>query len=388
MTALGGFGRILLFAVLGTAALVASPVASAAAAVISFDDLAGDAPSPNSTGLPVNAQYASQGVTFTNANAFNFLKETGAIPSFPHSDPVAVEPCAGQEFCQSPMVIRFTAAQQSVKVWIGNDGPSPEGRTVSMNAYTTETGGSPLPNPPSVQIPASNGSTDISLPLEVSLGSPQIRRVEITTPNGYTTGVGVDDVEFSTVGPPPPCGATSVPTVILTQPENGLQVQQDKFLLQGTVDGGGAPITGATIRVSSESPRVGSMFPGLIDEDGGTFGPIYGGGLLSPGKNDIVVQATNCKGTGTSSPSPVLYEPIASTAAFRQLGEIEVTQTVQNPDNGVPLIAASNGGVKRTFARVYLGLEGAASAIRRVSGRLTATRPTARCPAARRRSRR
>jgi hypothetical protein len=50
-----------------------------------------------------------------------------------------------------------------------------------------------------------------------------------------------------------------------------------------------------------------------------------------------------------------------------------VNQAVQNAANQVPLIAADGTDFKRTFARVYLGLQGAGS-IRDVSGTLTAFR--------------
>ena len=85
--------------------------------------------------------------------------------------------------------------------------------------------------------------------------------------------------------------------------------------------------------------------------------------------------ATNCLGTGTSNPRRVNLSPIPAGAEFKQLGMIEITQTVQGPDNPTPLIASSGTNSKRTFARVYLGLQGGASSIANVTGRLTAVRP-------------
>ena len=58
---------------------------------------------------------------------------------------------------------------------------------------------------------------------------------------GFTNGIAVDDVEFSDAGPPPVCNATSVPTIVLTEPAAAPAVQHNEFPLQGAVDTGGAP---------------------------------------------------------------------------------------------------------------------------------------------------
>lgn len=357
---------------LAVGALAAVPGADASAAVISFDDLV--APGPGSgTGLPVNNQYNSQGVTFNDPSAFDYSNGPGAIPGFAHSGTVAVEPCVGVEFCTSPVRVTFTAAQQSVRVWVGFSSPLSSPLGVRLTAFNAS---SQVVGTANATLPASPSPTPIQTPLAVTLPSATIRSLEVsvTTGGGFTSGLAVDDVEFPTVGPPPPCDATGLPTVTLSQPPNGLVVQNNAFLLQGTVDNGGAPITSASVIGQSATTHTSQVYPRLIDADGGSFGPVSFNGLLSVGGNNVTVTATNCRGTGTSAGRQVTLSPIPPGTSFRQLGEIEVSQTVQDPTNGVPLIAASPNGVKRTFARVYLRVDGGASSVTGVSGTLNAVR--------------
>ena len=82
--------------------------------------------------------------------------------------------------------------------------------------------------------------------------------------------------------------------------------------------------------------HTGSAYPSLIHSDGGHFGPIrYNGALFdpAPGYNDIVVSATNCKGTGTSDSRRLFWTPLPSTTTFRQLAPIEVTHSVRTELN-------------------------------------------------------
>ena len=67
----------------------------------------------------VNDEYASQGVTFNDPQAFDYSEGPGAIPGFAHSGNVAVEPCVGAELCAEPVRATFTSAQRRVGVWVG-----------------------------------------------------------------------------------------------------------------------------------------------------------------------------------------------------------------------------------------------------------------------------
>ena len=159
-------------------------------------------------------------------------------------------------------------------------------------------------------------------------------------------------------------------------------VQNNGFLLEGNVDGQ----RGADHERLHRGDLVGRHDAQRVDLSGARpprgrqlSGPCRLNGLLfdpyPAGFNDVVVSATNCRGTGSSAPRRVYWRPLSPSTRFRQLGQIEVTQSVQTPLDSVPLVAASPNGVKRTFARVYLTAEGTSQRIDEVSGSLTAVRP-------------
>lgn len=353
--------------------LLALHTAVASAEVITFDDLNAP-PRGSGTGLAVNNQYSAQGVTFNNPSAFDYSQGGFAIPGFPHSGNVAVEPCFAAEFCTSPVAIDFTTAQRTARVWVGFAGPLVEAAGVRLTAFDAS---SAVVGTADVTLPPNANATPIRAPLAISTPGPRIRRLEVsvTTGGGFTGGLGVDHVEFSRAGPPPPCTAAGPPVVEVSQAPNGLAVQNNEFTLQGSVDARGAPITSAAVVAEAPAPRTGSIFPTLVRPDGGAFGPVRYNGFLSPGQNRFIVTATNCAGTGSSGARIVTFTPIPAGTRFRQLGMIEVTQTVQDRNNAVPLIAASPNGAKRTFARVYLRVDGGAQQVPGVSGTLTAVRP-------------
>jgi hypothetical protein len=337
----------------------------AAGAVISFDDL--DAPPPGGQGLTVNVQYGDDhGVTFNDLDAFDFPA------GFAHSPTVGVEPCFGLELCQAPARASFTAPQNRVGVWVGYDGVLAEPLPVTLTALDAA---SNVLGVATATLPAKASPTPIQTHLTLNPPGSTITRAEVSTESGYTGGLAVDDLEFPTDGPPPACPASSAPTVTVFQPPGGLSVQNNQFLLRGTVDPKGVPLTGATVVAESATTRTAIAYPTPIDSDGGQFGAINLNGLLGPGVNDVSVTASNCRGTGISASRQVTFSPIPAGTRFAQLGMIEITQAVQEPNNSTPLIAGTAANSKRTFARVYLRLEGGAASISKVSGRLTATRP-------------
>jgi hypothetical protein len=337
--------------------------ARAAGAVITFDDL----PVPTGGRVTVNNQYSGQGVTFNDASAIDY-SQAPFPPGFAHSGTVAVEQCFAIEFCTTPVIASFTTAQLSVRVWVGASYALAQPLGVRLTAFNAAHVSVGTAN---VTLPANSAVTRVETPLAVTVGNPTIRSLEVSIPGGYTSGLVVDDVEFSSAGPPPPCNATSVPTVQLTEPSGSL-VQNNEFLLQGSVATGGAPIQSASIIEVASSGHSAPLYPSLIQAMGGAFGPVRFNGLLSPGGNKIIVTATNCLGTGVRGPLDITWNPIPAAARFRLLG-LEVTQGVQSLTNPLPLIASTANGVKRTFARVYLGVAGVPR-ISSVSGMLTATR--------------
>ncbi len=355
--------RALAIAALALAGVAAAPT-SASSAVINFDDLSPPPPPPGSHGTPVNSQYSSQGVTFNNPEAFTYGS------AFAHSDGVAVEACVAIEFCQAPIRADFTTPQNSVGVWAGFSFPLSAPETVRLNAFDAS---NTQIATTSATLPASSSRAPIQTHLTLNPPGKTISHIEVTTPD-FNNGLAIDDVEFSTVGPPPPCNASGPPTVRITQPTGGIGVQNNAFTLAGNVDPHGGQITAASFVATSPTPHTASVFPVLIGPDGGPFGPISVNGLLSPGDNVVTVTATNCAGTGTSDSRHVNYSPIPAAARFQQFGMIEVNQTVQNTFGSVPLIAAGPSTIKRTIARVYLGVQGT-PAITQVSGTLEATLP-------------
>ncbi len=356
--------------------LCSAGATAASAATIGFEDLAATAPGPGGHGQVVNADYSNQGVLFNNVEAYDYSKGILAIPDFAHSGTVAVEQCVAQEFCEVPITATFTAAQRSVQVWVGysrrHDNPIP----IRLTAYNASNA---VVRTKDVTLPASpSAATPITTPIAISRPNAVITKVEVasSTVPPFSAGIALDDLEFSTVGPPPPCNATRVPSIDIDQPQPGLVVNTNAFMLQGTVDDGGAPITSARIFSEGSGAQSGSAFPAVIG-GAGPFGPVRYHGLLEPGNQKVFVTARNCRGTGVSGAVSLAYDPIRPGTAFRQFGEIEVTQSIQNPHNGVPLVGAANSGgaVKRTFARVYLGLEGSMGALHDVTGHLNAIRP-------------
>jgi hypothetical protein len=359
-----GLLAALLLAGLAAVLLRGSPAHAGSPTVITFDDLGVP---PNVT---VNAQYAGQGVTFNDVTAISYPA------GFAHSGSGAIEQCFAAEFCSAPIAASFTTGQQHVKVWVGYSfAPTPQ-VTVRLTAFDA---GHMSLGSADATLPASSAVTPVQTPLEVTAGSPTIRSVEISVPGGFTNAVAVDDLEFSSAGPPPPCDAASVPTVQLTQPAVDSVVQNNEFLLEGSVENGGAPIESALIlNHSQQGDRKATLYPSLIQASGGHFGAVRFSGFLSPGENKLLVTATNCLGTGVSRQFVVRWLPIPSGASFRLLG-LEVTQSVQSASNTVPLIAGAANSFKRTFVRVYLGVSGV-SRITQVSGRLTASRPDGSLP--------
>ncbi len=384
---------------LGTVALAALAAllicgfrsAEASAAVINFDNL--DPPGPGGLGLVVNDDYASQGVTFNDPQAFDYSEGPGAIPGFAHSGNVAVEPCVGAELCAEPVRATFTSAQRRVGVWVGYSSPLDAPLGVRLTAYNATSGGAVV-GTANATLPVSSSPTPIQRQLEVEAASATIRRLEVSVSSAdpSTAGLAVDDVEFSAAGPPPPCLPSGPPALTLylplpfpPAPSRKPVVHQNEFLLSARIHDG-FPITGASLIARSDSgTRTTSIFPSLVDaepDENGVerIGPVRVNGILTVGDNEITLTATNCRGTTTSNVGNVAYEPLPPGTRFRQLGPVEVTQSVQTLNNGVPLIASPGDSVKRTFARVYLGVGGGPQEVTNVTGRLTAVRPDGSLP--------
>lgn len=343
---------------LGALALGIAP-ATSAAVTIDFESV--------SHGDTVNVQYNSQGVTFNGPKAYDY------DPGLARSPTKGVEFCRGVEFCPTVQLrADFTTEQAAVGIWLGVNAALAAPLDVRLTAFD---GGGGVVGTADAAIPASPNPTPANTQLEVTLANPAIRSIEVGPAGGGSSyDLFFDDLEFTVAGPPPPCTASGPPTLTFSQAFQDATLQNNSMLISGFVNERGAPITDARAVSQGATTRSARFFPTPIDADGGPFA-ITMNGLLQQGQQTITLTATNCAGTTTSSPRTITHTPLPADTRFQQLGQIEVTQTVQAPFNPVPLIAGGPNGTKRTIARVYLSAEGSASQVSGVSGRLTAIRP-------------
>jgi len=351
-----------------------APVWSArapAGQVIDFEDLSTGGPGGAGPAVSVFTQYASKGVIFNGPLALDYSKGFLAIPGFAHSGTKVIEQCVGVEFCTTPIIISLTAGQRRAKLWVGYSARLDERRSVILQALDQNGG---FVGEASAVLGPSNGPISVQIPLEVVSQTPNIRqlilRFSVAFPGGqaFNNNLVIDDFEFDTVGPPPPCGTTQNPFVTLNQPQNGQTVQRNEFMLQGAVNTA-ALLDEATLTATASggSQSVSLLSAGLVSRTGGPFGPTRITELLLPGSNTVSVSMRNCHGTGQNSRT-VTFTPIADGTRFKLLG-LEITQATQDLRTSVPLIAG-----KPTAVRAYLRVDGPTSQIRNVSGALTAFR--------------
>jgi hypothetical protein len=326
----------------------------AAPVVIDFENLA--------SGSPVTNQYAAQGITFNSLKVLSYPH----IPGFPHSGTRAVEQCYAQEFCSAPIDMSFTAAQRRVKVWVGLSTPFSVSTTVLLrvlDANGTQIGQA---------IAAFNPSASpqlIRTPLEVTVSSARIRRaiVSFSPTTNATNSLAVDDIEFDSAGPPPPCPSTQLPTLNFIQPTSGQTVQFNGFTLEAQVSSQDTLATALTLTANGLNGATRST---VLTLNNGKYGPIHFNDFLFVGANTLTLKYQDCKGT-VERTSNITYTPIPAGTRF-ELMSIEVTQATQDAQNGVPLVAN-----KPAVARVYLRVQppaGQSVSIRDVHGSLTAQR--------------
>lgn len=329
----------------------------AAAEIITFEEM-----SPNGGPAQVLNFYADRGIIF-RASAFDYSKGP-VIPNFAHSGTKGIETCFAVEFCTSPIEITFTKAQAHVSVFAGFDGPLGQAATVVMRGFATD--GTQVAQA-SITLPLNTVSTPIQTALAITTTSPTIVRVTVGIESGgaptFTNGLALDDVEYDTVGPPPPCTSPQPPTVDLSQPTSGTTVLFNQFLLAFFVTSGD-PFAVTTVTDSGPGGSKTMTLAGFT----GAFGPLSMNGLLVPGASTLTIAVKDCRGTAQTSAS-ITFTPIATDEQFHMLG-LEATQVVQNIPSSVPLVAG-----KPTFVRVYLRVSGGTPSITGVRGTLVAYRP-------------
>ena len=329
----------------------------AGAELITFEEM-----SPNGAAVPVLNFYGDRGVIF-RASAFDYSKGP-IIPSFAHSGTKGIETCFSVEFCTSPIEMTFTQAQAHVSVSTGFDGALGQAVTVVMRGFdATDTQVAQA----SVTLGPNTTSTPIQTPLAITTSTATIVRVTVGIESSgapsFTNGLALDDVEFDTAGPPPPCTSPQPPSVVLSQPAGGTTVQFNQFILAFFVTSGD-PFAVTTVTDSGPGGTNTATFPGFS----GAFGPTAMNGLLVPGTSTLTVAVKDCRGTAQTS-TGITFTPIATDERFHMLG-LEATQVVQNIPSSVPLVTD-----KPTFVRVYLRVSGGTPSITGVRGTLVAYRP-------------
>src|SRR4029450_1087858 len=144
--------------------------------------------------------------------------------------------------------------------------------------------------------------TPIQTPLAITTPAATIVRVTVGVESGgapsFSNGLAIDDVEFDTSGPPPPCTPPQPPPVALPQPASGTTVQFNQFLLAFVVTSGD-PFAVTTVTDSGPGGTKTGTFTGFH----GAFGPTMMGGLLVPGPSTLTVTVKDCVGTSQASAS-------------------------------------------------------------------------------------
>src|SRR5579863_8349064 len=295
------------------AVLVALPLTMSAAPVkVDFEGLPTTGPGEGGQ-IAVFHQYASQGVSFNDPLALDYSK--GATPwrypGFAHSGTKAIEQCYGKEFCNTPILMTFTTPQKRVEVWVGYSTNLTKQKTVLLTAFdstgakisqvtgTFQPGTSPIPIQTSLEITSTTQNISSA---SVSFGPDTYGTVS----NG---NLAVDDVEFDTAGPLPPCPSTANPVVTLSQLSAGQIVRSNMFSLQGTVTTT-APLEKATLTITGPggTNSLDLLANGTIPHNGGAFSAYGLTDMLFVGSNKVTISVQDCQNSGESSIT-VVFQP-------------------------------------------------------------------------------
>ena len=193
--------------------------------------------------MTVNTQYAAQGVTFNDVSAIDYSQ-----PPFPagfaHSGTVGIEQCFAVEFCSSPIVASFTAGQRTVSIRVGPSFPSPQPIGVRLTAFDAA---HVSVGTADATLPANAAVTPIQTALSSDVDEPDDPVDRGLGPRGFMNGIAATTSSSRAPGRRRPVTPASVPTVELSAPTGDSTVQNNEFLLQGSVATGGAPIESASI---------------------------------------------------------------------------------------------------------------------------------------------
>lgn len=268
--------------------------------VIDFEDL----PISDLETLEVGDQYKGQGITFNFPTAADYSD----WPGFAHSGTKAVQLCYSKEFfCTVPLEMNFTAYQKRVKVWVGYMDALTAPRTVILRAFL---GGNYQVGQATATLGPSSGLISVATPLEVSLPTYTITHATVGFMDAESgqhsnNGLVIDDIEFDTQGPPPPCPSTVPPTLTVPSPKYGQIFVFNKFNLEADVS---TLDPFATLQLDVTGPGGEKAKYGPMNVSTGHISLVSLNGLLFPGENSLVVTVQDCRGSATATQT-VYYRP-------------------------------------------------------------------------------
>jgi hypothetical protein len=194
-----------MFGALGLGVHAAAAV-TGAYSVVSFDDRIKAFRPGDSTVARVSDQYRQDlGIQFHEDTVYDVGAplEGGLARSGPN-----VLACFGQVgSCPKEIGWSFVSPQGWIEIWVGFDGPHPDGVPISITGSDTQ--GQPVART-DIVIPASNDPTPVNTPIWAATkdGSATIVRVVVQRGDGDLGSVLIDDVAFAPATPPPDLALT------------------------------------------------------------------------------------------------------------------------------------------------------------------------------------
>jgi hypothetical protein len=261
-------------------------------------------------------QYADMGITFNAPKVIDYSRSSSPerFQNFAHSGTKAIEQCRGEEFCMTPIQIKFSDPQKRVKVWVGYSDSLSNKKSVVMRAF--DQSGAKIKEA-AIDFQPSNNPISIKTPMEIVSDIANIDSVtlNLVAPAGSVTSnnrLAIDDIEFDSSGPGS-CSATNNPVVTISQPISGQILRSNLFDAEGIISTE-TELYDAKLIIDGSG---GSKSLNLLDTNynlvnGGSFRNYGITDMLFPGLNTITVKAQNCKGSSESS-LKLTYQPCDST---------------------------------------------------------------------------
>ena len=276
------------------------PLAQQSTTLLTFEDLP--------AGTIVTTQFGARGVVFQGTfigTDFGARSGTRALRSVPPTSEV---------FNAIPIIMSFTSPQARVKLFAMSPGIPRNG---TLKAFAAN--GALVVQDGPKQVAADKFTTLF----EVKSNNPRIMRAVFELENA--AHYAIDDLEFSgsAAEPPPPA-----PTVVITSPQNGAELDTDKIEIQGTVTGQGLLSTvKATIEFgrppeqqtappfTSDLPLVGTGTTRQFSLPGGFNGVPLGPIKLTIVAENFAAKKGSATVTITNLPAPIRQRAATEGAA-------------------------------------------------------------------------